>query len=401
MKVTFVSNYINHHQIPFCEAMVKALGEGNFTFLQTMRMEKERLDMGWEDLSDEIPYVKRFHDDEEEAKDLLMTSDVVLFGWAPEVGRIIETRVATGGLTFCISERLYKDGQWKAVSPRGQIAKRRAYTRFRKAPYYLLSAGAYVGSDFSLVGAFPDKKLCWGYFPPLYRYGQTQLDEIKQKVRKKSGRPVTQILWAGRFVDFKHPETAVRLAKDLKDLGETFELHIAGGGEREEELKHEASLSGVADRVVFHGYLPPKKIRTLMEEAQIFVFTSDAGEGWGAVVNEAMNSGCAVVAGTEAGCVPWLIGNGVNGLLYTRCEYDELVAQVRRLLRSDPLCARLGRMAKQSIDTLWNADVAARRLIWLCGELLKGYELSELELPARGPIARDPEMKPYLKVPMG
>ena len=59
MNVTFVSNYINHHQIPFCEAMVKSLGEGNFTFLQTMRMEKERLDMGWEDLSEDLPYVVR------------------------------------------------------------------------------------------------------------------------------------------------------------------------------------------------------------------------------------------------------------------------------------------------------------------------------------------------------
>lgn len=399
MNVTFVSNYINHHQIPFCEAMVKSLGEGNFTFLQTMRMEKERLDMGWEDLSEDLPYVVRYHDDTKKAEQLLISSDVVLYGWAPTVEKVIEERVRCGYLTFCVSERLYKDGQWKALSPKGQIAKRRAYTRFRESPYYLLSAGAYVASDFSLVGAFPGKKLCWGYFPPLYTYGQTQLSEIKQKVRKKSGRPVTRILWAGRFVDFKHPETALRLAADLKNAGEKFELHIAGGGEREEELKNQAAAQGLNDCVTFHGFLPPQKIRGLMEESQIFVFTSDAGEGWGAVVNEAMNSGCAVVAGTEAGCVPWLITNGVNGLLYTRCDYDQLLSRVRQLLRSDPLCTRLGDMARQTIETIWNADTAAERLVWLCGCLLDGYSLDEIELPARGPISRDPEMKPFLKVP--
>ena len=42
MKVVFVSNYINHHQIPFCNAMAKFL-EGGFTFLQTEPMEEERV----------------------------------------------------------------------------------------------------------------------------------------------------------------------------------------------------------------------------------------------------------------------------------------------------------------------------------------------------------------------
>ena len=32
-----------------------------------------------------------------------------------------------------------------------------------------------------------------------------------------------------------------------------------------------------------------------MEKADIFLFTSDRREGWGAVANEAMNSACALV----------------------------------------------------------------------------------------------------------
>ena len=46
MTFTFVSNYINHHQIPLCQALYEQLGE-DFTFIQTMPMEKERVDMGW------------------------------------------------------------------------------------------------------------------------------------------------------------------------------------------------------------------------------------------------------------------------------------------------------------------------------------------------------------------
>ena len=46
LTVTFVSNYINHHQIPFCEAMRKRLGD-SFVFVQMEEMEEERKKMGW------------------------------------------------------------------------------------------------------------------------------------------------------------------------------------------------------------------------------------------------------------------------------------------------------------------------------------------------------------------
>ena len=42
----FVSNYLNHHQIPFCNAMYRLLKE-QFLFIQTQAMEEERIRMGW------------------------------------------------------------------------------------------------------------------------------------------------------------------------------------------------------------------------------------------------------------------------------------------------------------------------------------------------------------------
>lgn len=52
--VVFAANYINHHQIPFCEALLEQIGEG-FTFVQLQEMEEERRLMGWEDRSGELP----------------------------------------------------------------------------------------------------------------------------------------------------------------------------------------------------------------------------------------------------------------------------------------------------------------------------------------------------------
>lgn len=47
------------------------------------------------------------------------------------------------------------------------------------------------------------------------------------------------------------------------------------------------------------------EVRSYMEKADIYLFTSDFNEGWGAVLNESMNSGCAVVASHAIGSVPF------------------------------------------------------------------------------------------------
>ena len=40
MKITMISNYINHHQIPFSNALFEKIGD-NYHFIQTEPMEEE------------------------------------------------------------------------------------------------------------------------------------------------------------------------------------------------------------------------------------------------------------------------------------------------------------------------------------------------------------------------
>ena len=44
MKVVFVSNYLNHHQIPFCNALSKQK-DIDLTFIQMEMMERERVSL--------------------------------------------------------------------------------------------------------------------------------------------------------------------------------------------------------------------------------------------------------------------------------------------------------------------------------------------------------------------
>ena len=80
MKAVFVSNYINHHQIPFCDAMYRRLGE-DFTFVQTEPMEEERVRMGWEADLKALPYVKLLYEEEALCRERINGCDLLLAGW--------------------------------------------------------------------------------------------------------------------------------------------------------------------------------------------------------------------------------------------------------------------------------------------------------------------------------
>ena len=208
-KFVMVSNYLNHHQIPFCNAMY-ALLAGSFTFLQTEPVEEERLRMGWKEA--DYPYLVHYYKEPERGRQLIEEAEVVLFGGTDDESYIQE-RLQQKKTVIRYSERMYKEAQWKAISPRGLHKKYLDHTRYRKDPVYLLCAGAYVPSDFHIVRAYPGKMLKWGYFPEKKVYSVEQLMDAKEPAR---------ILWAARMIDWKHPELPLRMAKSLKEQGVPF-----------------------------------------------------------------------------------------------------------------------------------------------------------------------------------
>ena len=375
MKVTFVSNYINHHQIPFCEAMYAQLGE-DYCFIQTEPMEEERVRMGWGAKLDKLPWLKLFYEEEAVCKKLIDDSDVVLFGGVEDES-YIAGRLAEGKIVVRLSERIYKEGQWKAISPRGLKKKYHDHTRYRKSPVYLLCCGGYVASDFHIVRAYPGKMFKWGYFPEKKIYDIEALLEEKASRRKETGK--ISLLWAGRFIDWKHPEYALQAAMKLKQEGYDFSLTMVGGGAMEKELRDMVHDGQLEDTVTFTGFQKPEKVREYMEQSDVFLFTSDYKEGWGAVLNEAMNSGCAVVANVALGAVPFLIKPEENGLIYPNQNFAKFYENVTKLIQNPNMINALGKEAYRTITEEWNAEAAANRLIPFLERLLKGEVVPEKE----------------------
>lgn len=360
MKLVFVSNYINHHQIPFCNAMYETL-EGSFAFIQTEAVEQERIRMGWKE-TQELPYLKLYDQEPEACRRLIQEARVVLFGGTDEEC-YIQKRLKAGKAVIRYSERLYKTGQWKAVSPKGLRKKYHDHTRYRKEKVYLLCAGAYVPSDFHIVRAYPGKMYRWGYFTEARHYDVDQL--LKNKGWQEKERMV-YLLWAARMIDWKHPELAVETARHLQEKGIKFHMDLIGDGPLREQTENLARKYGLEGCVDFLGFQTPEKVRDYMEKADIFLFTSDRQEGWGAVANEAMNSGCALVADHMIGAVPYLVKDGINGLVYEDGNTMELFGMTERLATDRELAGRLGRNAYETITKVWNGENAAARLGELC-----------------------------------
>lgn len=382
MTFTFVSNYINHHQMPLCEALWREL-EDDFTFIQTMPMEEERVAMGWGVDVRQLPYVQCLYQDEYACRRTIAESDVVLFGWSQRED-IAAERLASGRVTMRVSERLYREGQWKAVSPRGLAAKYQEHIRYRKKNVCMLCAGAYTASDFHLIGAYPGKLFRWGYFTRLRTYSKEQFNTMKVQ----DGR--LHIVWAGRFIPLKHPEYVVRLAGTLRDKGCPFFVHMLGDGELEPQIRQDVERAGLAESFRFYGYTEPERVRDVMEQCHIHLFTSNHLEGWGAVVNEGMNSGCVEVVNEQVGAAPYLIRHGVNGLVYPKDRYEKMEALVLDLFENWETRRRMGRAAYETIRDVWNAEYAAKELLRFAEGLLRG----EIVPGKEGPLTAAPILRP-------
>ncbi len=389
MRVTFVSNYINHHQIPVSSVLYEKWKE-DYCFIQTEPMEEERIRMGWNADTQDLPYLQRYDKEPKLCRKLIEESDVVIFGGTDEESYIQE-RLRLRKPVIRYSERLYKEGQWKAVSPRGLRKKYLDHTRYQDAPVYLLCAGGYVAHDFDIVKAYKGKRFKWGYFPAFEHYSEEELNAL----RSREG--CIDILWAGRFIDWKHPEDALKVAKYLKENRYDFRLRMAGGGELEAALKAYVKENNLEKNVEFTGFCKPEEVRELMKRSHIYLFTSDYKEGWGAVLNEAMNSGCTVVASHAIGAVPYLLEHKKNGLVYQSGNVMELCRNVENLCKQKQYREQLGMAAYETVQKEWNPENAAKRLIALCEAVAAGKPVFFEEGPlSEAKVIKQSRMYRYL-----
>jgi len=203
------------------------------------------------------------------AMEWIRDADAVIAGSAPEA--MLKQRIKEGKLIFRYAERPLKKGdqlhlylprflRWYLQNPPGK-------------PIYILAASAYTARDFGMFGLFRGKTFKWGYFPEVKQY-----PDVAELLGKKDPK---KILWCGRFIHWKHPDHAIRVAKMLKDGGYAFSMDLIGSGNMAERLQQMICDFELTDYVHILDSMKPEQVREHMEKAGIYLFTSDRQEGWG------------------------------------------------------------------------------------------------------------------------
>ena len=366
MKLVFYCNYLNHHQVLVADELYKLLG-GDYAFVATLPRNEKEL-KGGADYSSR-PYcilAGESTEAHERAMELARNAEVCVFGACSQEYAVERARHKDCGLSFEMGERWLKRGLVNVLSPTLRRWWMNYMRYYHNKPFYKLCSSAFVAIDDRKLGAYRGRHYKWGYFTGVdCDFGVEASSDV-------STTEITPLMWCSRFLSWKHPELAVKMARRLKDEEYKFVLDFYGSGEVEQKTRDMVTRLGLDDVVSFHGVIPNEQVLKEMKRHKIFLFTSDRFEGWGAVANEAMSQGCALVGSDAIGSVPYLINHCHNGMIFKSCDVDSLTDCVKELITNRSLVEEIRYNAVVTMQTIWLPAVAARNLLQLIDDIKKG-----------------------------
>lgn len=336
MKFAFYTVSFSPHQLPLAKVLMDIFGEDEYRYVSVKPVSEERKRLGWcEDIQAKW-YVEEWSK-KIEAQKILESVDVLMTGVRNLT--LIEERCGKGLLTIYCSERWFKPrmGILRLLKPSYfKFARRFVRLLSECRSLYYFPMGIHAARDMArLCGLMhmdlrclfkapnlsferkpggriflkecgDGRKYClgkmrmWGYYVEPSRYNEHSFQGSSELNSHK-----IRILWVGRLLKWKCVDTIVRTVGEHVNLERVdnslpkMTLDIYGTGPEEKRLKEFAAKFG--DRIKFYPSVSIDKVRTLMHEHDVYVLSSNAYEGWGAVVSEAIEERMRVIGTYEAG----------------------------------------------------------------------------------------------------
>jgi glycosyltransferase involved in cell wall biosynthesis len=183
----------------------------------------------------------------------------------------------------------------------------------------------------------------------------------RAQARKRWGVADEEILFGcvGYLLPEKGQEFAVRAMAEVRAKFPRARLLLAGDGACRARLEGLARELGIAEAVIFAGFV--EDIAQVYRALDAFVFPSLA-EPLGTSLLAAMGWGLPVVA-VASGGVPEYVEDEISGLLVERAERALIAGAMMRVLGETGLPARLGAGAKERIASRLTADHMVDRTV--------------------------------------
>ena len=366
MKLLFVSPDLTHHLVPFFTSLFNYYGKENCTFA-VLATSPQRLNMGFPEFKESWVFEAYNHSYSEYSK-LWQNADIIITrSWNDT--KLIEQALNLGKIVFYASERWYRPpiGIKRLLFPKYI----KLYLSFRKLSKYknfnYLAMGYYAGLDFKKVKLCRNRIFSFGYFTP----------QSRPSLQKPSNGNTIKLIWVGNMLKLKRVIDILYVYKDLQKKY-NISLDIIGEGAERNNLEN-YSKNNKLSNIRFIDFIPNDKVKELMNNADIYIFLSNGYEGWGAVVNEAMQSKCAVIASQETGAARSIIKNNYNGLTYPTGNREALKLAIVSLLENNELLNSIKENGYNTIRTTWSAEEAARRFSIITNRIKNNETLSVFE----------------------
>ncbi|KPQ33764.1 MAG: Glycosyltransferase [Phormidesmis priestleyi Ana] len=170
-------------------------------------------------------------------------------------------------------------------------------------------------------------------------------------------------LWPGDI--YKGVDVTIRALPQIAKAFPTVKYVVIGRGDDQPRLAQLAIDLGVADRVVFAGFVPDEALIDHYRLADVYVMPSK--EGFGIVYLEAMACGVPVIAGDDDGSADPLQDGRVGWQVPYRDPAAVAIACIEALTGKDPRCN--GEWLRQETLANFSASALANRLDELLAKL--------------------------------
>jgi glycosyltransferase involved in cell wall biosynthesis len=150
---------------------------------------------------------------------------------------------------------------------------------------------------------------------------------------------------------------------------------VAGDGDYLPGAKQLAKTLGIADKVIFPGFVRNEDTSLFYNVSDVFIFPTLRLESFGIVLAEAMACGKPVIA-SNIGSIPNVIDHEINGILFPPGDFRELANQIKRLLNDRMHSKELSEKARLKATERFGLERMVERTIEVfesgIGDKLKG-----------------------------
>ena len=240
----------------------------------------------------------------------------------------------------------------------------------------VICCSSYMEDELKKVFGLPKDKLSVIYNGvDIENYQPQGSTDALKTFRNQYAAPEEKIVFfVGRLVKEKGVQVLLESAPQILKYHPKTKFIIAGKGPMMSELRDKALDLGVAERVIFTGYVDDDTRNLLYAASDVAVFPS-LYEPFGIVALEGMATRTPVVV-SDTGGLSEIIEHNVDGLKAFMGNPISLADNILKVLMDDKTARRLSRTAYHKVTDYYSWHRIARKTIKVYEEVLEYYRQS-------------------------